>query len=77
MKNFFFLAIASLIIAANFSTESLAVQESDTTSPQPAVEKPVVATKSASDTSDAKTPAVDGEKKVRFTFDESDWESVI
>ena len=77
MKNFFFLAIASLIIAANFSTESLAVQESDTTNPQPAVEKPAVATKSASDTSDAKTPAVDGEKKVRFTFDESDWESVI
>lgn len=77
MKNFFFLAIASLIIVANFSTESLAVQESETTSPQPAVEKPAVATKSAGDTTDAKTPAVDGEKKVRFTFDESDWESVI
>lgn len=74
MKNFFFLAIASSILVANFSTESLAVQDA---SSEPAAEKPAAATAATPESSNVKTQTDDGDKKVRFTFDESDWESVI
>ena len=97
MKNFFFLTIASSILVANFSTESLAVQEATPAKPEPAVEKPAdsesapaaalankapvatapVATAPVATAPVATAQADDGDKKVRFTFDESDWESVI
>lgn len=82
MKNFFFLAIASSIFLANFSSECLAVQEATSPSGEPAsaeavVAKPAAAAPAANSPAEVKTQAEDGNKKVRFTFDESDWESVI
>lgn len=82
MKNFFFLAIASSIFVANFSSESLAVQDATPDNPAPVVEKPanlesVPVAAVADKASPAKAPVDDGNKKVRFTFEDSEWESVI
>jgi type II secretory pathway component GspD/PulD (secretin) len=94
MKNFFFLAIASSIFVANFSSESLAVQEATPASQKPADAKPAdakpaeakpaaesAAVKAATGATSAavktEDPVTGVDKKVRFIFEETDWESVI